>query len=145
MSRLGWFRRLIVAAALSGPLVIAAEPAAADRRHDDRYGRRHDHHRHYDRHHRHRRHHGSGLSGLFIFDFGPPPPPRRVYVQPPPVVYQAPPPVLYQTPPPVVYRAAPQAYCREYTTTMMVGGRPVETYGTACMQPDGTWRIVSMN
>ncbi len=146
MSRHGWFCRLILAVALSGPLVVVADPAAAGRRHDDWYGRRHDHHRHYDRHHRHRRHHGSGLSGLFVFDFGPPPPPpRRVYVQPPPVIYQAPPPVLYQAPPPVVYRAPPQAYCREYTTTMMVGGRPVETYGTACMQPDGSWRIVSMN
>jgi hypothetical protein len=29
---------------------------------------------------------------------------------------------------------------REYTTTVRVGGRNVEAYGTACLQPDGSWR-----
>lgn len=152
MSRLGRFRRLIVAAALSGPIVfLVAAPAAADRRHDDGYGSRHRHHGHHDRHRGHHRgHHRGGVSGLFVFDFSPPPP-RRVYAPPhrvyakPPVVYQAPPPVVYRAPPPVSYQAAPQNYCREYTMTTMVGGRPVEAYGTACMQPDGSWRIVSMN
>ena len=33
-------------------------------------------------------------------------------------------------------------YCREYQTTISVGGRLQETYGTTCRQPDGTWRIV---
>jgi hypothetical protein len=28
---------------------------------------------------------------------------------------------------------------REYTTTVRVGGRNVEAYGTACLQPDGSW------
>lgn len=32
-------------------------------------------------------------------------------------------------------------YCREYTMTSTVDGRPVETWGTACRQPDGQWRI----
>ncbi len=33
-------------------------------------------------------------------------------------------------------------YCREYTTRALVGGRTREAYGTACRQPDGSWRIV---
>jgi hypothetical protein len=29
---------------------------------------------------------------------------------------------------------------REYTTTVQIGGRNVEAYGTACLQPDGSWK-----
>jgi hypothetical protein len=89
-----------------------------------------------------------------------------VVVSPPPVYYPPPPPVLY-APPPVVYAPAPAysapvvtpmvdatpastpyrtadgQYCREYTTTTRVGGVPRSTYGTACLQPDGSWRIVN--
>ncbi len=32
--------------------------------------------------------------------------------------------------------------CREYQTTVTVGGETVDAYGTACRNPDGTWRIV---
>jgi hypothetical protein len=38
---------------------------------------------------------------------------------------------------------APVSPClqeREYRTKIMVGGREVEGYGTACLQPDGSWR-----
>lgn len=34
-------------------------------------------------------------------------------------------------------------YCREYTRTIVIGGRKQQGYGTACMEPDGTWRIAS--
>lgn len=33
-------------------------------------------------------------------------------------------------------------YCREYRTTVNIDGRAETAYGTACQQPDGTWRIV---
>jgi surface antigen len=33
--------------------------------------------------------------------------------------------------------------CREYQHTVYVGGRAEQAHGTACQQPDGTWRIVS--
>jgi surface antigen len=33
--------------------------------------------------------------------------------------------------------------CREYTHTIYIGGRPQEGFGTACREPDGSWRIVS--
>ncbi|HAC59435.1 RT0821/Lpp0805 family surface protein [Parvibaculum sp.] len=35
------------------------------------------------------------------------------------------------------------AYCREYSQTVYIGGRPESAYGTACRQPDGSWQIVS--
>ncbi|MEX2616665.1 MAG: RT0821/Lpp0805 family surface protein [Alphaproteobacteria bacterium] len=34
------------------------------------------------------------------------------------------------------------AYCREYQQTVSVGGRMEEAYGTACRQPDGSWKIL---
>ena len=32
--------------------------------------------------------------------------------------------------------------CREYSHTVFIGGRPRVAKGTACRQPDSTWRIV---
>jgi len=31
------------------------------------------------------------------------------------------------------------AYCREYTERFQIGGRTQQGYGTACLQPDGSW------
>jgi surface antigen len=36
-----------------------------------------------------------------------------------------------------------EGYCREYQTSVVIDGRTETAYGTACRQPDGTWRIVS--
>jgi surface antigen len=33
-------------------------------------------------------------------------------------------------------------YCREFQQTVRVGGRSRQAYGTACREPDGSWRIV---
>ena len=33
------------------------------------------------------------------------------------------------------------AYCREFQQTITVGGKTEEGYGTACRQPDGSWKI----
>ncbi len=35
------------------------------------------------------------------------------------------------------------SYCREFQQTITVGGRREEAFGTACQQPDGSWKIVS--
>lgn len=35
------------------------------------------------------------------------------------------------------------APCREYTMRAVVGGQPDNVYGTACRQPDGSWRVVN--
>jgi len=34
-------------------------------------------------------------------------------------------------------------YCREYRTIAYIGGKKQEVYGTACRQPDGSWKVVS--
>ena len=33
--------------------------------------------------------------------------------------------------------------CREYQQTVTIGGETQQAYGTACRQPDGSWRIVN--
>lgn len=35
------------------------------------------------------------------------------------------------------------AYCREFQQSITVGGRTEDAFGTACQQPDGSWKIVS--
>lgn len=34
-------------------------------------------------------------------------------------------------------------YCREYQQSVTIGGQVETAYGTACRQPDGTWKIVN--
>jgi surface antigen len=34
-------------------------------------------------------------------------------------------------------------YCREYQQTVNIGNQQHQAYGTACRQPDGSWKIVS--
>jgi hypothetical protein len=74
--------------------------------------------------------------------YAPPPPPAYYpyHAPPPPVVY-APPPAIYAPPAPA---AAPtsQEHCREYQSQGSFGGAPGVVYGTACLQPDGSRRIV---
>lgn len=68
-----------------------------------------------------------------------------VYSDPSPIVYApyAPNYVAPPAPPPPTY-VDPQAgtYCREYSQEIRIDGRLQESYGTACLQPDGSWRIV---
>ena len=33
-------------------------------------------------------------------------------------------------------------YCREYTHSVIIGGKTEQAYGKACRQPDGAWKIV---
>jgi surface antigen len=41
------------------------------------------------------------------------------------------------------YQQADGSYCREYQQTVTVGGKTEQAYGTACRQPDGSWKIVN--
>jgi surface antigen len=41
------------------------------------------------------------------------------------------------------YQASGGQYCREYTQTVTIDNRPQQSYGTACRQADGSWRIVN--
>lgn len=36
-------------------------------------------------------------------------------------------------------------YCREFQKTVTIGNRTEQAYGTACMQPDGAWEVISDN
>ncbi len=76
--------------------------------------------------------------------------PYPVYPYPPPAVIYAPP---YPSPyPPAegilaapagpVYQDQWGRTCREYQSDVVVGGVKRPAYGTACLQPDGTWKIV---
>jgi surface antigen len=77
-------------------------------------------------------------------------------VQQPPVVYQSAPQGYYAAPvaaapvtgngwyQPVAQAAPAQGSCmqtREYQTKVLVGGQSVDAYGTACLQPDGSWQF----
>jgi len=71
---------------------------------------------------------------------------RTVYVAPPArTVYVAPPAQTVYVAPPVAAPAQAQLppgclMVREYQTRVVVGGREVDAYGDACLQPDGSWR-----
>jgi len=69
-----------------------------------------------------------------------------VFIEPEPVYYAPEPVVTYGSETYYDNNAQPQQpqsdrYCREYTGTGYVGGTPQSTYGTACMQPDGSWEL----
>lgn len=40
------------------------------------------------------------------------------------------------------FRADNGSYCREYQQSITVGGKTEEAFGTACRQPDGSWKVV---
>jgi surface antigen len=41
------------------------------------------------------------------------------------------------------YETAQGQYCREYQETVTIDGKQHKAYGTACRQPDGSWKIVN--
>ena len=49
----------------------------------------------------------------------------------------------YEVSPTRTIKTANGEYCREYTAKAIVGNKPVETYGTACRQPDGSWKLIN--
>jgi hypothetical protein len=55
----------------------------------------------------------------------------------PPAVFPAAAPVQFAAVPP----AASQQGCREFDTPVTIGGQQQQAYGTACLQPDGSWKI----
>ncbi|MCL2469690.1 MAG: hypothetical protein FWF24_05610 [Alphaproteobacteria bacterium] len=71
---------------------------------------------------------------------------QPTYVAPsaPQIVYQ---PVEVYTPRRAVYveenylGPQPSLPCRTFTQTIMIGGEPHESFGHACLRPDGSWQI----
>ncbi|MGQ4807555.1 hypothetical protein NKDENANG_00909 [Candidatus Entotheonellaceae bacterium PAL068K] len=41
------------------------------------------------------------------------------------------------------YQTANGQYCREYQQTVTIDGKQQKSYGTACRQPDGSWKVVN--
>jgi surface antigen len=41
------------------------------------------------------------------------------------------------------YQTAQGSYCREFQQTVTIDGKQERAYGTACRQPDGSWRMMS--
>lgn len=107
-------KRLVLAAVCAAVLCVPAMPAVADH-----FGPR-----------RGPPHHGGWG--------GPWPPPQSYGAQ---VVYAEPAP-LSVVPASDPYLDSRGRYCREYQTSVMVGGAAQPAYGTACRMPDGAWRIV---
>ena len=48
----------------------------------------------------------------------------------------------YQVTPVKNVRVDGNKYCREYRTTADIAGKKQQMYGTACRQPDGSWKVV---
>ncbi len=79
------------------------------------------------------------------------PPPQTVYAPAPSYNsgygynsgydYEQPP--IQATPSSDVYQAQNGQYCREYQSQANIGGRMTYGYGTACLQPDGSWRVAN--
>tara|TARA_R110000868_G_scaffold100968_8_gene277968 strand:+ start:5991 stop:6536 length:546 start_codon:yes stop_codon:yes gene_type:complete len=55
--------------------------------------------------------------------------------------YEQPP--IQAVPSSEVYQAQSGQYCREYQSQANIGGRMTYGYGTACLQPDGSWRVAN--
>ena len=132
----------LIAAAFAATLLAMPEPAAADAYFSYGFRSGGHHHGHHYRGHHGRPHYGAG------YVWGPPvvvyrePPPRTVYVvpAPAPVVIAQPVPANPASP---VYQTTDGRQCREYQRTVFIDGLPQASYGTACLQPDGVWRIVN--
>lgn len=60
----------------------------------------------------------------------------RHYHQEPRIVYVYPERTYYAV-------QQPANYCREYTRNVIISGRYHQVWGTACLQPDGTWIVVN--
>ena len=43
------------------------------------------------------------------------------------------------------YQTDSGQYCREYQQTVTIGGDSEQMYGTACRQPDGSWKVSKLN
>jgi hypothetical protein len=111
---------------ITSVVMILPSIAHADWNRGDRYDRYSEYS------HRDFRHHPHNRFEFFVDS------PRPVYYRPQPVyriIEQ--PQVIYITAPPV----APPSFCREFNRKIYIGGRAQQGYGTACLQPDGSWQF----
>ena len=71
------------------------------------------------------------------------PPPQPVYIQPQVVEYYTPTRRAVLVDSNYVGPQPPKRsrHCREFTQTIRIDGQVRESYGTACLRPDGSWQI----
>ena len=152
--------RSLLVAVITCSLALPGAVMADKRGHDRDYGRHNDRHqsRHYDRHkyRHHDRHYDRGhrhgytthyyrydndddllvgllFGGLVGYALGGA---QSANSYPAPQAYR-------NAYPATETYSEPEGVClqeREYTTTVRIGGRDQEAYGTACLQPDGSWK-----
>lgn len=82
--------------------------------------------------------------------YAPPPPPAGYYAPQPPTYAPAYGGATAYSPPPAPPIAAPGPaysanYCRDFTQKIIIDGLERNAYGKACLQPDGSWRIVNLD
>lgn len=117
--------RVVSAAALGLMASLASFAAHADWRYDEEWRWRH-----------RPPHYHPAPEVIMVYPAPPPvyaPGPRVVYVDPAPVQ------VVPMSPP---YTDPSGRYCREYQSTVTVAGQAQPSFGTACLMPDGQWRVV---
>lgn len=129
-------------------LGVLSMPALADGRREHNGG--HDNRGHYDARRGHYDAHRSvrpKTSVSFSFNSGYPahyrPHYRPHYVRPVHYVHYRQPVVVVQQPQTIMLSQNGNGYCREYQSTVNIGGRLQRTYGTACQQPDGSWSLLA--
>jgi len=88
-------------------------------------------------------HHGHGLHFGFNFVFSPYPYGYPYYAPVYVISAQQPPPIVVYRQRAQIIPRAKSAYCREYMKKIVVNGKEAKAYGTACLQEDGSWRIVN--
>ncbi len=155
----GYLKRMGVA--IASVFLVAGAAVAGGYGHS----RGHFAYKHYPSHRHHRHHNGDvglalGLGVLFgtvlghalhephhpryrYYPYDPPPRAYRRYRYPRRYYDYRPPRVEYR-----VYRRSEAPRClqeREYQTTVIIDGREIEAYGTACLQADGSWRRGAAN
>jgi len=92
---------------------------------------------------------GNRIGAAYDYDHRPSVTPSGYGGYPAPVSYQTTYQPNYVAPPasaevdnPAIYNTATNSYCREYTQQIGIAGQIQESYGTVCLQPDGSWRVV---
>lgn len=129
-------RSVTLAASLFAAGALVAGPATArddHRRHGWHHGYKHHHGFHRHGFHRHR----ANRTVIVVR-----PARRFIHTRRVVVVPAAPAQVIYR-PVPVTVPVQSAAYCREYIQTVVIGGVQHAAYGTACLQPDGSWQKVN--
>ena len=128
---------IIMAVALALSLLPSVTHAGGYYRH--RHWHHHHYHRHYYRHHYHHRH------GVRLWIDLRPYPGGWVALPAERGEYRVWTPSVQVVQPErseAIEQSPQEPYCREFQRDVIIDGKSERAYGTACLQPDGSWKIV---